>query len=163
MSGYLDQYGAGEEKRENFIRNTILMALLAIVVLALGYYLFRTFPETRSTKAFLNRLRARDYTGAYTAWGCATPCQGYDYNKFLEDWGPKSEGANNPVLRVTDSENCGNGVMVSVKVSPGREENLFVEKGTAGLSFSPVPVCPGKGPWSIMIHRTIGKLRWVFY
>jgi hypothetical protein len=163
MAGYLDQYGAGEDKRENFIRNSILVAVLAIAVLALTLYLFRTFPETRTTKAFLNLIRAHDYTSAYTAWGCATPCPGYAYDKFLEDWGPKSEGASDPVLRITDSENCGNGVMVTVDVSHGRQEKLFVEKGSKALSFSPVPVCPGKGPWSIMVHRTVGKLRWIFY
>lgn len=163
MAGYLDQYGAGEEKRENFIRNSALVVVLSIVVLAVGVYLFRTFPEVRTTKAFLNRLRARDYTGAYTAWGCGTPCQGYAYDKFLEDWGPKSQGADSPILRITDSENCGSGVMVSVEVSQGRMEKLFVEKGSRAMSFSPVQTCPGKGPWSIMVHRTLGKLRFVFF
>lgn len=163
MAGYLDQYGAGEEKRENFIRNSVLVALLAIAVLALALYLFRTFPETRTTKAFLNKLRAHDYAGAYVSWGCAMPCQGYAYDKFLEDWGPKSEGAGNLVLRITDSESCGNGVMETVEVGGERQEKLFVEKGTKALSFSPLPKCPGKGPWSIMVHRTVGRLRWIFY
>jgi hypothetical protein len=163
MAGYLDQYGAGEDKRENFIRNTIITAVLAIVVLALGVYLFRTFPETRTAKHFLNQLRDHNYTAAYTSWGCASPCPGYAYDKFLEDWGPKSEGASNPILKIADTESCGNGVMVTVKVSPSREEKLFVEKGSKSLSFSPVPTCPGKGPWSIMIHRTVGRLRWIFY
>ena len=163
MAGYLDHYGAGEDKRENFIRNSILVALLAIIVLALSLYLFRTFPEIRTAKAFLNKVRAHDYTGAYVAWGCSTACEGYPYEKFLEDWGPRSEGAGNAILRITDSENCGNGVMLNVSVSPARQEKLFVEKGSKGLSFSPVPVCPGKGSWSIMIHRTVGKLRWIFY
>lgn len=162
MSGYLEEYGAGEDKRETLIRNSIVIAAILIVVTAFCWYLFQTFPEVRTAKHFLTLVRAKDYTGAYADWGCtsAHPCQDYPYNKFLEDWGPQSS-ASNP--HITDAESCGTGVIVTVDTGGGPPSALFVERYGSGLSFSPVAVCAHRGAWSIMLHRTIGRLRWVYF
>lgn len=163
--GYLEDYGAGEEKRENLIRNSILIAVAAIALGAILIYLFRTYPEARAAKQFLNALKARDYAAAYRDWGCdaSHPCPDYPMNKFLEDWGPGSKGAGSSDIHISDTESCGNGVMVTAQIGPDRQEKLFVQKGSTAVSFSPLPVCPGKGAWAIMIHRTLGKLRAIFY
>jgi hypothetical protein len=165
MSGYLEEYGAGEEKRETLLRNSIVIAAVVIVVTAFCWYFFTTFPEVRATKRFLNRVRAKDYGGAYAAWGCtsAQPCKDYPYTKFLEDWGPQSGANGGSSLRITDSESCGTGVIVTVDAGAGQQSALFVEKGSPGLSFSPVAICAHRGPWSIMLHRTLGRLRWVYF
>lgn len=164
-SGYLEEYGAGEERRQNLIRNSILIGLGVIIAALFLWFLFRYFHETTITKHFLNALKAKDYNAAYTAWGCtsAHTCADYTMAKFMEDWGPQSKGGANQTLKITDTERCGNGVIVSVDVAPGREDKLFVEQGSDSLSFSPVATCPGKGPWAIMLHRTLGRVRTVLY
>ena len=165
MSGYLEEYGAGEDRKENLVRNTIVLGLAAVILIGLGLYVFHTHHQIVVTNRFLSKLRARDYAGAYAAWGCTAqkPCPGYAYDKFLEDWGPRSSVGANPRLRVTDSESCGTGVILTVDVSPGNIQKLFVDKGSDSLSFSPVQVCPGKSAWAIMAHRTIGRMRRVFF
>ncbi len=165
MAGYLEEYGAGEDKRENLIRNTILITLAVLFAGGLLFYLFRPIHQISLTKHFLNALRAKDYPGAYAAWGCtaASPCQQYPYDKFLEDWGPKSAAGASPDPHMTDIESCGKGEIVSVNMAPGDRQSLFAEKGTDVLSFSPTPVCPGKSTWSIMIHRTLGRMRQILF
>jgi hypothetical protein len=159
MSGYLEEYGAGEDRKETLIRNSIVIAAILVVAGAFSFYLFRTFPEVRATKHFVNLLRARDYPGAYAAWGCNSPCADYPYDKFMEDWGPQHAGAS---PHITDSETCGSGVIVTV-AADGGPRSLFVVKGSQALSFSPVNFCAHRGAWTIMLHRTLGRLRWVFF
>ena len=60
---------------------------------------------------------------------------------------------------ISDSETCGTGVLLTVKVNSSREEKLWVEKGSEGISFAPYPICPHKTPFAIMMHRTVGQLR----
>ena len=165
MAGYLEEYGAGEDRRENLIRNTILITLAVIVIGGLSFYIFRPFHQIRLTHHFLSLVREKNYPAAYAAWGCtgAPACHDYPYEKFLEDWGSKSAAAANPILRITDAESCDTGEIMSVDVSPNNPQKLFVEKSSDALSFSPVQVCPGKSSWAIMAHRTIGRLRHILF
>lgn len=165
MSGYLEQYGEGEDRKEHLIRNGIALALAAIALGALTIYLFRPFHQISVTKHFLNLLRNRDYAGAYTAWGCGSskPCPEYTYEKFLEDWGPKSAVASDSALRITDAESCGAGVILNLAGTPGSRQTVYVGKDSDSLSFSPLTACPGKSAWAIMTHRTLGRLRQVFF
>lgn len=159
MAGYLDHYGAGEEKRETILKRIAVTLVLVVVFGGLFYYLFKNFSQERSVKQFLARLRNKDYPGAYQSWGCsvAQPCPGYPYNKFMEDWGPPSTA--DGTLRITDSESCNQGVIVTVDVKPGRTEALWIEKKSPTVGFSPFPSCPNKSPFANMIHQTLGKLR----
>jgi hypothetical protein len=159
MAGYLDQYGAGEEKRENLIKYSVFGLLFVLIFGSLGYYLFKNFPQERKVRAFVEFLRKKDYPGAYSYWGCTVqnPCNAYGYDKFLEDWGPK--GANPETLRIEDSENCMAGVILTVATGPSKQERIWVEKEGGALAFSPFERCPNKTPLSNMIHQTVGKLR----
>ena len=166
MSGYLDQYGAGEERRLVLIRNSVIIGLTLIVVGSLLWYLFRTYHQARVTKDFLRLVRSGDFQAAYRVWGCGSPqsCQGYAYQKFLEDWGPNSS-AGQGRLHITDTDSCNSGVIITLRGGSQDEEvKLWMEKkGSDALSFSPVPLCPGKSPWAIMMHRTVGRLRGIFF
>lgn len=161
MPGYLDQYGAGDEQRESLVKRAIVTVALVIVIGGLGYYLFKNHSQEKIGKQFISLVRSQSYPAAYQLWGCsqAKPCSGYEYDKFLEDWGPKASGADPAVLGIEDSESCGTGVILTMAVNRSRQEKLWIEKSNPVLSFSPVPACPGKSPFSIMIHRTVGKLR----
>lgn len=161
MAGYLDEYGAGEERRETLIKRIVILVVAIAVVGGLSYYLFKNHRQERAVKNFLELLRKRDYAAAYGLWGCsvAKPCDGYAYDKFMEDWGPKYTAANSSTLRISDSESCGSGVIVTVNVTPSQQEKLWIERGNSAIGFSPLPVCPNKGSFAIMLHRTIGNLR----
>ena len=104
----------------------------------LGIYLFHTHHQIAVTKNFLGFVRSKNYDSAYEAWGCtsAKPCPEYTYDKFLEDWGPKSAAGANPVLHITDSERCGTGVILTVDVSPGNVAETLRRRKTAIRSVS---------------------------
>ena len=173
MPGYLDQYGAGEEKRNRLIVRAVVSAVVVIVVTGIGWYLLKNHHQEGVVKTFLADVRRGDYQAAYRDWGCgAKPCGGYDFQKFMSDWGPApaagaptsdSSGSGGPpdsgVLGLADSESCNNGVLLTVEVNRTRMEKLWVEKGNVTISYAPYPVCPHKSPFAIMIHRTIGQLR----
>jgi hypothetical protein len=171
MPGYLDQYGAGEEKRNRLILRAVVSALVVIVIGGLGWYLLKNHHQESVVKTFLADLRRGDYQAAYRDWGCGSgkPCAGYDYRKFLSDWGPaqaasaaSSDSGGPPdsgVLGLTDSESCNNGVLLTVEVNRERTEKLWVDKASDSINFAPYKTCPHKNPFAIMIHRTVGQLR----
>jgi hypothetical protein len=160
MAGYLDQYGAGDERRATIIKRTVVVLLAAIVFTVLPWYLFKNHAQERLVKDFLALLRKHDYAAAYKTWGCDNPksCGGYPFDRFLEDWGEKSS-ADPSQLRIQDSESCGSGVMLTVRASRDRQDTLWVEKSTGTISFAPQPVCPSKSFWGMAAHLTLGKLR----
>ena len=169
MPGYLDQYGAGEDRRNKIILRSILITAAAIVLGSLSWYLFKNHHQEGVVKAFLAAVRAGDYPGAYRAWGCTSDkaCSGYPYEKFMGDWGAaKSSPQANPdgppdlsILGIADSQSCNDGVLLTVDVNRSRAENLWVDKKNDAINYAPYPVCPHKNPWAIMLHRTVGKLR----
>jgi hypothetical protein len=169
MPGYLDQYGAGEERR-NYILSRLAIAVFAtVVVVSLGWYVLENHHQESVVKTFLQAIRKGDYQGAYRDWGCtpAKPCSGYEFDRFLGDWGMAQPGAPSNdlgqpdlnVLHISDSETCNTGVLLTVEVNPKRIEKLWVDKSGDAISFAPYPICPHKSPFAIMIHRTIGQLR----
>jgi hypothetical protein len=160
MAGYLDQYGAGDERRATIIKRAIYITVAAVLCTVLPWYIFKDHAQERRVKDFLDLLRKHDYAAAYKAWGCGDPkaCPGYGYERFLEDWGEKSTADPN-VLRIQDSESCGSGVMLTVRASRDREDTLWVENATGAISFAPTPVCPSKSFWGMAAHLTLGKLR----
>jgi hypothetical protein len=156
MPGYLDQYGAGDERRGKIIKRTVLLVIAVIVCTVLPWYLFKNHHQERVVSSFLSLVRQRDYPAAYKAWVCGS-CS-YSYDQFLEDWGSKST-VDSKVLRVVDSESCGSGVMLTVRASRDRQDTLWVEKSNDTVSFAPTPVCPSKSFWGMAAHLTLGKLR----
>ena len=86
-------------------------------------------------------------------------CRDYSYDQFLKDWGPGSNGPDLSTIGISDSEQCNNAAMLTVQVNPNRVEQLWLDKGSDLISFSPFPICPQQIPYEIMAHRTLGKLR----
>lgn len=161
MPGYLDQYGAGEERRNRIIAISIVAVLAIASLTGLGWYLLKNHHQEGVVKAFVADLRKGDYQAAYRDWGCTPqmPCSGYAFDKFMQDWGPKDSPPDPAVLGLIESESCDTGVLLTVTVNRSREEKLWVDRSNDAISFAPYPICPHKTPFEIMIHRTLGRLR----
>lgn len=168
--GYLDQYGAGEDRRNKIIFRSVAGALIVIIVSAFSWYLLKNRHQEGVVKDFLAAVRRGDLPRAYRIWGCTEqkPCSGYGFERFSGDWGqkaPSAAAANEggppdlSMLALTDSESCNNGVLLTVEVNRARTEKLWIDKTNDAINFAPYPTCPHKNPWAIMLHRTIGKLK----
>lgn len=142
MSGYLETYGAGEERREKIIK-IIVFSLLAVILIGGPLtFIFYDYRQESQVKKFFSLLEAHDYQAAYALWGCTPshPCSGYPMSSFLEDWGPKQNIQN---VRIPRSRSCGSGVIITVDVNPNRQEKLWVQKDDLTIGFSPFEGCPG--------------------
>ncbi len=124
MGGYLEQYGAGEERREKIIRNLALVGLAAAALGVVLYFTFRNYRETRQVEQFLELLRRQDYAAAYRMWGCtqARPCRDYNLERFLEDWGPKAGHGSPAATRIAKTKSCSSGVIYTIEFAL-RENN----------------------------------------
>jgi hypothetical protein len=144
MGGYLDQYGAGDERRAKRIK-TVLFAVLAAAALALVgalvYFFFIPNAAERQTGKFFDLLTARQYQQAYALWGCtaAQPCPGYPFAEFLKDWGP--EAVPPGAFQVLNGESCGSGSIVDIDTGKAGDKRLWVERSTGTLGFPPLNEC----------------------
>ncbi|MFN3322266.1 MAG: hypothetical protein ACK5AZ_02120 [Bryobacteraceae bacterium] len=148
MSAFLENYGAGEERRERIIKRIALSVLLLAVMGGILYYNFRNYKEERQSRLFFERLQAQDYEGAYQTWGCTpdTPCRDYSFEKFMEDWGPQSPHADLTALSVKTSRSCENGIIQTATFASGDSVMLWVERSDLSLGFAPWPVCNPRIP-----------------
>jgi hypothetical protein len=147
MAGYLEQYGAGEERREKTVKIVKIVAIALVAAILIGgvlFFNFHNYREERQVKQFLSRLDARDYKAAYALFGCtdASPCRYYPFDKFMEDWGPNSGHSGFGDARITRSRSCGSGVLLTVDYGQSRQEKLWVERRDMSIGFPPVQGCP---------------------
>ena len=144
MGGYLEQYGAGDERRARRIKAVLLIALTAVVVVlagALGSFFFIPNTAERQARAFFNALDGRQYQQAYALWGCtaAQPCTGYSFQDFLKDWG--AEAVPPGAFQVLNGESCGSGSIVDIDTGKAGDKRLWVERSTGILGFPPLNEC----------------------
>ena len=157
MAGYLDQYGAGDERRETRNRWFMIAGGAALVALLVWWFLYgwdksevvrephiarlvqklRHHSQENEVRQFLDLLRARQYDAAYKVWGAN---KDYPFNKFMEDWGSQRTIGD---FEITRSRSCGTGVVITVGFQKGPEENLWVQNADRTIGFSPfVAGCP---------------------
>lgn len=157
MASYLETYGAAEEhraKRIHLIKNASIVAGSVIVVALIAYGIFKNHSEEQQARTFVSRLQAHDYQGAYRLWGCSDthPCPDYPFDKFIEDWGPKSAHADQSSAKIGLSQSCGTGVVIRLDYKGSEEPvTLDIERSTDVISFAPWAECPGRhlhiGAW----------------
>jgi hypothetical protein len=141
MAGYLDNYGAGEEKRARVTRGIALWGGSALGIAAILFFVFHFVIPNRAEQAkvkrFFQLLSAQDYKRAYALWGCTdqTPCSGYRLASFMQDWGPEAVSVGN--FEVLDGESCGSGVIVDVDAGKPGHKKIWVDRGDGILSFPP--------------------------
>jgi len=144
MAGYLDQYGAGEERRGKIIRNVVITVVALAVIGGALYFNFHNYREEQQVKQFMSLLSGKNYKAAYALFGCtdAKPCRYYPFDKFMEDWGPTSGHSGFDSARITRSRSCGSGVLLTVDYGSNQQEKLWVERGDKSIGFPPVQGCP---------------------
>ena len=142
MAGYLENYGAGDERREKITKTVVIAVLAVLVASALVYVFFHNYPEERQARRFFELLRAQNYKAAYALWGCTDekPCRDYVMTEFMKDWGPTEAPVGN--VEVLDAESCGSGVIVDVDAGKAGEKKLWVERDSHILAFPPFERCP---------------------
>jgi hypothetical protein len=144
MAGYLDQYGAGDERRSKAIRKIVIAAVAVAALIVAAYVAFHNYRQERQARRFFELLAAHDYKGAYGLWGCtdAHPCRDYPESAFMQDWGPQASPIGD--FQVLDGESCGSGVIVDVDAGKAGDKKLWVERDSLVLAFPPpgMESCP---------------------
>ncbi|MCC7496577.1 MAG: hypothetical protein IT160_03295 [Bryobacterales bacterium] len=146
MHGYLENYGAGEERRAKLIRRWSFIVLAILVAAGVTYFSLRDRTEKAQIARFLDLLRQKNYRGAYALWGCteAHPCRDYSFARFLEDWGPDGPHKDYSEARLSRSRSCDAGIIATINFGRGEPVLLWVTRSDKSLSFAPWPVCTPK-------------------
>lgn len=141
MGSYLQNYGAGEEQRNRIIKRTILITLAVIIVGSIFHWIFHNYPEKQLVKKFLAELNQHEYKKAYSTWNCEADhtCRYYDYDHFLQDWGP-SKKTSSP-WKIASVDGCRAFVTVNVQAQGAELQSLAVTRGVNGIGFAPAPEC----------------------
>jgi hypothetical protein len=144
MAGFLDQYGARDERREKIIKRAALLLVPLVVIGGALTFIFYDYRQERQVKHFFELLAGHDYKAAYALWGCtdAKPCPDYPLPAFMRDWGPESGRGDMANFRIARSRSCGSGVILTVDFGKNQEEKLWVERGNLLMGFSPFAGCP---------------------
>lgn len=137
--GYLDDYGEGDGQREKIFKAIAVLLLLAIAAGGVYYVFFRNWAEERQARAFLVALQEGDYAAAYQFWGCSIdePCRFYPYEEFMKDWGPGSPVGKITGFRLGRSYEQETGVIITLEINGKQQPNLWVEKESRQVGFSP--------------------------
>src|SRR5215470_17540137 len=147
MAGYLDSYGAGDERRERRTKRIVIWGIAALAAVSVLYFTFRTWSQEQVMNQFLTLLRQQNYQEAYKLWGCTpqTPCKYYPPEKFTEDWGPSGAYADAASAHIENVDYCGAGVVFTVTFPKVGDAVLWVERETNIIGFAPSgwTRCPG--------------------
>ena len=138
--GYLEDYSTLTGARRETIHKALLVVLLISVVGGgLLYFWFKNFFEERQVRQFLSRLQENHYAEAYVHWGCSVeePCPDYTYEDFLEDWGLDSPLGKVKSFDLGRSTELKTGVIVEIEINGKPQPELWVEKETKIVGFSP--------------------------
>ena len=111
MAGYLDQYGAGEERREKIIKNLVISLVALVVLGGIAFFVFHNYRQEHQVKRFFELLQAHDYQGAYALWVRTRerPARAIRFTAFMQDWGPQSGHRDVSNFRISKSRSCGSG------------------------------------------------------
>jgi hypothetical protein len=139
MAGYLENYGAGEAKREGMLKWTIISAICVIVLSVVLFYSFRHYRERQALDTFLEALRRKDYKAAYASFGCtdSNPCRYFAYDKFLQDFGPEGPYKNPSSVKMTQKWSCVGGIIRVLEFGPGVDVDLIVDYDKHLVAYAP--------------------------
>lgn len=140
MAGFLDNYGAGDERRARHLKTIIVSVIVVAILGSLLYFIFHNYRQEQQVKRFYQLLEAHDYQRAYDMWVSSdSERRGYPMDAFMKDWGPSVEVHGFDIL---DAESCGNSVIVDADVVPVGDRKVWVNRQTLELGFPPYDQCP---------------------
>jgi hypothetical protein len=141
MGSYLQQYGVDDARRARSIKIIVLIGFGLLILAIAAYFFFHNFFEKRVVIGFLEDVNAHKYQEAYRKWGCADthPCPNYDFNRFMEDWGP-AKHTRSP-WEIASVDGCKSFVTVNVKAEGAELQSLSVERRDRSLGYAPSPEC----------------------
>ena len=143
MAGYLDQYGAGEERRLKIIRNVVITAVALLIAGGALFFILHNYRQEQQVKRFFDLLARHDYQAAYELWvRTDSDRKGYPMESFLRDWGPQGPHPDVSEFRIARSRSCGTGVILTINFPRSQQEKLWVERDNLTIGFSPLPGCP---------------------
>jgi hypothetical protein len=140
---YLGDYGVKDARREKLVKRLAIAAIVLLIAAIALYFQFRDYREQKQISRFIELLRAKDYKAAHALWGCtdAKPCRHYDFDKFMEDWGPQSPQANIEAAKIATKKSCDKGIIQFLEFPGNREVQLWVEREDGFIGFAPWPIC----------------------
>lgn len=136
---FLDGYGVADARRERIFKAAALTLLVSVIAGSILYVWFKNYPQERRVKQFLAQLQEGDYQQAYTYWGCSVenPCPTYPYDAFLADWGENSPLGRVDTFSLGRSSEQGTGVIIEIEINGEPRPELWVEKESGVVGFSP--------------------------
>ena len=142
MNEYLNNYGAGDEAREKRNKRILLSVLAVAIVGGALWFFLRDYKEESRMREFLTMLERQDFKSAYGLWGCtdSTPCRDYKFDRFMQDWGPRSDAGNASAIQRSKVKSCDKGIIQLLRIK-GQEVALYVDRTTLVIGFAPWPVC----------------------
>jgi hypothetical protein len=157
MGSYLQSYGEGEERRNRIVKILIFSVIGLLILLWALYLFFHNYSQKQTVSRFLEQVNKHDYAAAYADWGCTTaaPCKNYDYNRFLQDWGPDKK-ISSP-WKIASVDGCKAFVTVNVQATGSELESLAVQRGSKTIMFAPAAECQEpQWRWKQFFRRMFG-------
>ncbi len=135
MAGFLEGYGAGEERRAHIIKITVVSVLALTVIAGTVYFFFYNYRQEQRVRQFMQLIEARDYQDAYTLWtGSDSARARYPMSDFMRDWGPPVDVRGYAIL---DSESCDKSVIVDVDAGHAGDLKVWLDRASLSMSFPP--------------------------
>jgi len=136
MAGFLDEYGAGDERRARIVKIVVVSVIGLAILSGLLYFFFRNYRQEQQAKRFFELLQAHNYQAAYDMWVSSdAERNGYPLAAFLQDWGPQTMDVHS--FTIMDAESCGNSVIVDADLGPVGDKKVWVNRQSLELSFPP--------------------------
>src|SRR5262245_32032495 len=112
MPGYMEGYGAGEERRNLVIKRVLFIGIPAILLCVAAFFYFRTWSQERTVSRFIATLEEKKFEEAYSMW-CTPerPCRYYPIERFKDDWGPEGQYKDLSKLTFGAVDYCGANVV----------------------------------------------------
>jgi hypothetical protein len=141
MAGFLDQYGAGDERRARIVKIAVLSLIGLAVATGILYFFFRNYRQEQQARRFFELLEAGNYQSAYGMWvSTDDDRRSYPMSAFLQDWGPPAMALHS--FDILDAESCGNVVIVDADLGQAGDKKLWINRKTLELGFPPYEQCP---------------------
>ncbi len=117
-------------------KRAVIILLAVIVIAAIGWWLFRFYPEKRVVKRFLDNVVAGDLRSAYEQW---KPGPEYTFDDFMRDWGHGSDWGTIQSYQITEVKGKPEVVSFTIVVNgvETKPVEIWVQKKTKALSFAP--------------------------